>query len=186
MAEETAFGLSFGDPRKYMGKSPIAEIGQALKSAGLAYGIEKSGARQFLDDMGVEMTNKGGFSLKQAPVGSAPPITSAKPMPVVPSQLGAAPMAPTGAGVQVTPFGPESPSNVQTTTFQPPDPKSGMQILDNTFKPQSSVVNPQAERDFNPFTPDTSNQMAVSGMDYQKVPGYGKLAKMAQMFGGMG
>ena len=176
-----------------------------MKSAGLAYGIEKSGARQFLDDMGVEMTDKGGFSLKKKPEGSVPPITSGStgvnpdgvwgtnPMQRSPMSFsqtpGAVPptaMAPTGAGVQVTPLGQEPTSNVQTITFQPPHPQSGMQILDNTFKPQSSVANPQAERDFNPFVPDRSNQMAISGNDYQQVPGYGKLAKMAQMFGGMG
>ena len=33
MAAETPFGASFGDPRRYMGQSPLAEIGKALKLA---------------------------------------------------------------------------------------------------------------------------------------------------------
>ena len=36
------FGESFGDPRRYMGQSPFANIGQALKTGGILYGLEKS------------------------------------------------------------------------------------------------------------------------------------------------
>ena len=64
MAAETPFGLSFGDPRRYMGQSPLAEIGKAAKTGLMLYGLQKSGAIKALDDMGIKSDSKGGFSFK--------------------------------------------------------------------------------------------------------------------------
>jgi hypothetical protein len=50
----------------------------------------------------------------------------------------------------------------------------------------AAPVSLQNPTDFNPLAPDTSNQFAVSGNDYQQVPGYGKLQKIAGMLMGMG
>jgi len=63
MAAETPFGASFGDPRRYMGQSPLAEIGKALKTGGILYGLQKSGAIEALDKMGIKSDGKGGFNL---------------------------------------------------------------------------------------------------------------------------
>jgi hypothetical protein len=111
--------------------------------------------------------------------------------PVVPPQAGAAPMMPAAIpdaapGVQITPFGQEAPSNVQINTLAPPPPDAGRQILEGTFRPQSSAVDVQNENDFSPLAPDTSNQFAVSGNDYQQIPGYGKLQRIAGQLMGMG
>lgn len=189
MAAETPFGASFGDPRKYMGQSPLAQIGQAAKTGLMLYGLQKSGAIDALDNLGIKLDNKGGFSFNNKPAGSVPPITSGStgvnadgvwgknPMPV-------SPMTFNQPQVQVTPVSPDAPSNVQFNTLPPP-PDAGQQILDGTFRPQSSVdvTNPT---DFNPLAPDTSNQMAISPNDYMNVPGYGKLQKIAGQFFGMG
>lgn len=43
MAAESPFGLSFGDPRKYMGQSPLAEIGKAAKTLLTGYALKESG-----------------------------------------------------------------------------------------------------------------------------------------------
>lgn len=201
MAAETPFGASFGDPRRYMGQSPLAQIGQAAKTGLMLYGLQKSGAIDALDNLGIKADNKGGFSFNNKPAGSVPPITSgstgvnadgvwgANPMQKSPMSFEqpVAPIAPTApAGVQVTPISPGAPSNVQLNTLPPPPPvDAGRQILDGTFRPQSSV-DLQNPTDFNPLAPDSSNQFAVSGNDYQQVPGYGKLQKIAGQFFGMG
>jgi hypothetical protein len=196
----TPFGESFGDPRRYMGQSPLAQVGQALKTGGILYGLQKSGAIDALDRMGIKSDGKGGFGYQtQKPAGSVPPITSGpggvnadgvfgtNPMPISPLSLSqpVMPMAPVlPTGVQITPFGQDAPSNVQMNTLPPP-PDAGRQILEGTFQPQSSVdvSNPT---DFNPLSPDASNQMAVSPNDYRNIPGFGKLQKIAGQFMGMG
>jgi hypothetical protein len=52
--------------------------------------------------------------------------------------------------------------------------------------PQSSV-NVRNPTDFNPLAPDTSNQFAVSGNDYQQIPGFGsaqdKAGKLMKIMG---
>jgi hypothetical protein len=201
----TPFGESFADPRRYMGQSPMAQIGQAAKTGLVLYGLHKSGAIEALDKMGIKSDNKGGFTFNK-PAGSVPPITSGaagdmntngvwgtNPMAVSPSSLSqpvmqAAPMmpvSPTGPGVQITPLGQDAPSNVQTNTFAPPPPDAGVQLMNNTYKPQSAVdVNNRT--DFNPLGPDASNQMAVSPDDYRNIPGFGKLQKIASQLMGMG
>jgi hypothetical protein len=178
----------------------MAQIGQALKTGGILYGLQKSGAIDALDRMGIKSDGKGGFGYKTpTPAGSVPPITSGpggvnadgvfgtNPMPISPSSLsqpvmGAAPAS--SAGVQITPFGQDAPSNVQTNTLPPP-PDAGMQILDMTYRPQSAV-DVKNDTDFNPLAPDTSNQFAVSPDDYRNIPGFGKLQKIAGQFMGMG
>jgi hypothetical protein len=190
MAAVTPFGESFGDPRRYMGQSPLAQVGQAAKLGLVLTGLHKSGAIKALDNIGVKLDNKGGFSFN-APAGAVAPTTPPiGPQPVVPTQAGVAPVLPTTApaaapGVQITPLGQDAPSNVQINTLAPPPPDAGMQLLNNTFKPQSSV-DVKNETDFNPLAPDASNQFAVSGNDYQQIPGFGKLQKIAGQLLGMG
>ena len=58
MAADAPFGLSFGDPRRYMGQSPLAELGKAGKTFGIAYGLEKSGAVNFLNNIGYKSFDK--------------------------------------------------------------------------------------------------------------------------------
>jgi hypothetical protein len=199
----TPFGESFGDPRRYMGQSPMAQVGQALKTYAILQGLEKSGAIKALDNLGIKPDNRGNFTLNNKPAGAVAPITSGaagdmntngvfgtNPMPISPSSLSqpvmpvmqTAPMAP---GVQITPLGQDAPSNVQTNTFAPPPPDAGMQLLNGTFRPQSSV-DVRNETDFNPLPPDYSNQFAVSPDDYRNIPGFGKLQKIAGQFMGMG
>jgi hypothetical protein len=47
-----------------------------------------------------------------------------------------------------------------------------------TTAPMSSV-DVKNETDFNPLAPDTSNQFAVSGNDYQQIPGFGSAQEKA-------
>jgi hypothetical protein len=181
MAAETPFGASFGDPRRYMGKSPLAEIGNAAKTFLTGYAIQESGLEKFLNEKGVKRNPQGGYSFN-APAGSVPPVASASPTAVQPPQQSVAPMLPQVAqpGIMVAPI-PDS---------NTPPADIGNQILDGTwtgFPPTptgpTSLKNPT---DFNPLAPDASNQFAVSGNDYMNVPGYGKLQKIAGQFMGMG
>lgn len=197
MAAESPFGASFGDPRQYMGKSPLAEIGKAAKTFALLSGLEKSGAIKALDNLGIKSDNKGGFSFN-IPTGSVPPITSgsggvnadgvwgSNPMPVSPTTLNQPVMPVQPMGVQVTPLGQDAPSNVQFNTLPPPPaPDAGMKLLNGTYRPQSAV-DLDNDTDFSPLAPDTSNQMAVSPDAYRNMPGYGKLQNIAGQFMRMG
>ena len=176
MAAETPFGLSFGDPRKYMGQSPLAQIGKGLKEGLTAYALKESGFTDYLNKLG-----------KKEPQGSIAPIAPASPVAVQPPQ--AAPTAfqpsiPAQPGVVVTPI-PDS--NV-------PPADIGEQVLDGTWTgfPSApatpaapiSVRNPT---DFNPFVPDTGNQVALTGNEYQQIPGFGsaqdKAGKLMKIMG---
>jgi hypothetical protein len=76
MATE-GFGASFGNPSKYMGSSPLSDIGSALKAFGVATAIEKSGAKDWLNSIGIKQNAEGKFGIK----GSAPsPTTNAAPV----------------------------------------------------------------------------------------------------------
>jgi hypothetical protein len=50
--------------------------------------------------------------------------------------------------------------------------------------PQSSLQNPT---DFNPLAPDTSNQVTLTGNEYQQIPGFGsaqdKAGKLMKLMG---
>ena len=173
MAAESPFGASFGDPRRYMGQSPLAEIGKGLKAGLTAYALKESGFTDYLN------------SLNKKPTTSAV-APSAPVAPVPPPQAAAAPFQP---------FAPQAafPQDVVVTPIpdqQEMPPDIGEQILNGTwtgFPPAptgpTSLKNPT---DFNPLAPDASNQLAVSGNDYQQIPGYGKLQKIAGQLMGMG
>jgi hypothetical protein len=186
-----------------MGQSPLAQIGQAAKLGLVLTGLHKSGAVKALDNLGLKLDEKGQFKFKQptgsAPAGSVAPTApsatetnmfSSGMNPAVPPEnqqmMPVMPVAPVSPmGVQVTPLGQEAPSNVQINTFSPPPPDAGRQVLDNMYKPQSAV-DVKNETDFDPLAPDASNQFAVSGNDYQQVPGYGKLQRIAGAIFGQG
>lgn len=173
MAAETPFGASFGDPRRYMGQSPLAEIGKGLKQGLTAYALKESGFTDYLN------------SLNKKPVqGAVAPSSPIAPAAVPPTTQGVAPMLPQTTpsaqpeGVAVTPISESPPSDI------------GEQILNNTWTgvPSApsgpiSVTNPT---DFNPLAPDASNQFPVSGNDYQQVPSYGKLKKIVGAIFGQG
>ena len=182
MAADAPFGLSFGDPRRYMGQSPLAELGKAGKTFGIAYGLEKSGAVNFLNNIGIKQNKEGRWGFNP-PAGAVPPV----------SATGAtmAPVAPSTTGSPVMPSGAVAPNAVAPTAPAPltPPPNVGGDILDGKFEGvQTSFVDPQAERDSLVLPQQAGyNQMLQTGNEYQQVPGYGKLAKAFQMFsGGMG
>ena len=181
MATDVPFGLSFGDPRRYMGSSPLAEIGKAAKTGLVLYGLQQTGAIDALDKLGVKPNQAGTFSYNNpaGPTGSAPP-TGVAMQPVVPNApMASAPPPPPAIATPVYDNAPMS------TT---PPANIGVDILDGTYNgAQQSFVNPQAQRDFNPLMPQaTPNPVAMSGNEYQQMPGYGKLAKAFQgMAGGM-
>jgi hypothetical protein len=73
---DTPFGLSFGQPSRYMGQSPLAEIGKAAKTGLMAYGLQKSGAVDWLNKQGLSQNKQGGWGFN-APAGSAAPPVGA-------------------------------------------------------------------------------------------------------------
>lgn len=174
MAAETPFGASFGDPRKYMGQSPLAEAGKAAKTFLTGYALKESGFTDYLNSLGK----------KAAPQGAIAP--SAPVAAIQPPQQGVAPtmpVPPQGAAVQSatpTPASLEMPQDI------------GEQILNGTWTGFPSAPQPAGPTslrnptDFNPLAPDESNQFAVSGNDFQQIPGYGKLQNVAGQFMGMG
>lgn len=173
---DTPFGLSFGNPSKYMGQSPLADIGKAAKTGLMIYGLQQSGVIDALNKMGIKQNKQGGFNV-DVPAGAAVPtpqaMVPAAPAPVVPpaSQPQAAPVAP---GVVVQP--------VPETNAFPPD--IGDKILNDEW--HGVEVDVSNNTDFNPLPPAVSNQVALDPNAYQQIPGYGKIAKAFQTFAGMG
>jgi len=185
MAADAPFGLSFGNPSKYMGQSPLAEIGKAAKTGLMLYGLQQTGAIDALDKLGVKPNKAGGFSYNNptSPTGSVPPVA--------PASAAMAPVAPSATGSPVMPSGPVAPNSVAPAAPQllTPPPTIGTDILDGKFNgAEISFVDPQATRDSLVLPPQAGyNQMLQTGNEYQQVPGYGKLAKVFQAFsGGMG
>ena len=170
----TPFGESFADPRRYMGQSPLAEVGKAAKTFLTGHALRQSGLENYLNSLG-----------KKQPQGAAAPSAPATTA-IQPPQANVAPVmpvAPQGPAVQSA-----TPMNAPTGLDMPSD--IGNQILDGTwtgFPPAptgpTSLKNPT---DFNPLAPDASNQVAVSPDDYRNIPGFGKLQKIAGQFMGMG
>lgn len=173
---DTPFGLSFGNPAKYMGQSPLAEIGKAAKTGLVLYGLQQTGAIDALDKLGVKPNSAGTFSYNNpvAPTGTAPP-TGVAAQPVVPNANAFTPAVATPV-YDSAPMSTTPPANI------------GVDVLDGKYHGnEQSFVNPQAQRDFNPFVPQVGyNPIQATGNEYQQMPGYGKLGKAIQgMVGGM-
>jgi hypothetical protein len=179
MAADVPFGLSFGNPAKYMGQSPLAEIGKAAKTGLVLYGLQQSGAIEALDKLGVKPNQAGNFSFNNpvAPSGSVPPTNTAT-QPVMPNTSAFTPAI-------ATPVYDSAAPTMSTT----PPANIGFDVLDGKYNgAETSFVNPQAQRDSLVLPQQTGyNTMLATGNEYQQVPGYGKLAKAVQAFaGGMG
>jgi hypothetical protein len=174
---DTPFGLSFGNPSKYMGQSPLAEVGKAIKTGLVGYGIQKSGLESWLNEKGMSKNKQGGYEYKP-PTGAIAPPQAAMGAPVSPPQMQAMqPMNPGNpAGVTVSP--------VPEVNFAPPVDIGDKILNDDWYEPISDLSNPT---DFNPSMQQTGyNQMLQTGNEYQQIPGYGKLDKTAQAMFGMG
>jgi len=171
MAADAPFGLSFGDPRKYMGSSPLADVGKALKTGLLGYAIQESGLEKMLNEKGMKKVSLNNYQYNP-PQGSVPPV-NAQAQAVAPNASAPMPVNP-----NVVPTFNAPPAAVTVT----PVIDYGAKILDNEYHgPEQSFVDPQAQRDFNPYMPQTEpNPVALTGNEYQQMPGYGKLAKFAQ------
>lgn len=180
---DSPFGTSFGDPRKYMGQS---QIGQAVKSGLLAYGMKKSGLTDWLDKLNKE-SKAGDIAGAAVPVvpqadvrrvdnqleAAAPPMASA---PVVPPTAGAAPVMPAAPTIPV-------PDQTQEPATQPQVSPSelGKQFMSGQV---SSFVDPEAKRDIDVAQGGGFDMTRLTGNEYQQVPGYGKLAKALQAIAG--
>lgn len=133
---DAPFGLSFGNPARYMGQSPLAEVGKALKTGAILYGLQQTGAIDALDKLGVKPNQDGKFSYKNPVVPTAPsaPVATANPLgPAVPASAAAQPMIPNAAPpVQATPMTTTPPKNI------------GVDILDGKYHgAEHSFLEPQ-------------------------------------------
>lgn len=177
MATDVPFGLSFGNPSKYMGQSPLADIGKAAKGFGVAYGLQKLGAVDFLNNLGIKPDATGAYKFN-APAGSAAPPAAVNP------KASAAPMMPPPVdnGVVVTPVSSGAPV-IQMT----PPPDIGNKILEGDDSWQHSSVDPQAERD-SLILPQQAgyNQMLQTGNEYKQAPGFGSAKNAVMKMFGMG
>jgi hypothetical protein len=190
---DTPFGLSFGNPAKYMGQSPLAEVGKALKTGAVLYGLQQTGAIGALDKLGIKPNSTGGFSYNNAPAGSVPPMgATGADMDAFTSGNYGGPVMPSSSATQ--PVVPNAPTSTIATPVYDSAPISttppaniGADVLDGKYHGnEQSFVNPQAQRDSLVLPQQTGyNQMLATGNEYQQMPGYGKLAKAMQGFGGM-
>ena len=169
---DTPFGLSFGQPNKYMGSSGV---GPAIKAGLTAYGMQKSGLTDWLNNLNKKPDQQtvvqGAVPLPASFNQYLSPNPSSQSAPVVPPQ-GEAPAAFSAPS--------EMPAAPQVQMTPPPD--IGHKILEGDDSWQQSEVSPQAERDSLVLPQQTGyNQMLATGNEYQQVPGYGKLQKAASM-----
>jgi hypothetical protein len=177
---DTPFGLSFGNPSKYMGQSPLAEIGKAAKTGLMAYGLQKSGAVDWLNKQGLSQNKQGNWGYNAPAGAAAPPVgASGADMDMMSSGYGpAVPPQESAPSAFVAPN--EMPAAPQMQMTPPSD--IGNKILEGDDSWQHSSVNPQAERDSLVLPQQTGyNQMQATGNEYQQVPGYGSLKKAASM-----
>jgi hypothetical protein len=216
MADNIPFGLTFGNPSKYMGQSPLADIGKAAKSFGVAYGLQKSGAVDFLNGLGIKQDKQGGWGYNPPAGAAAPPMgpASGADMDVYSSGFGGiAPpsetnpnadafmqqaqnqvklnksMVPNANGIvgAVVPNMAPTPG-VEVTPVTDNFPSDiGHQILDGNDSWQGSSVDPQAQRDSLVLPQQqTVEAPRLTGNEYQQVPGYGSAKKAAMAMFGMG
>jgi hypothetical protein len=195
MAAETPFASSFGnygDPRRYMnkGESPGKKVEQfvaKIKNSPLANlaGILLAG---------------GGEESASSPV-PAPALGQGLSVPVAPS-IGMNPNARSGTGIAPGSF--QTPNLVlpQITDFNAPPSNADLDgdgqvdkfwgvnpanVPQPTSSPQSFrapvVSQPIADvtnkTDFNPLGPDVNNQVALTGNEYQQIPGFGSAQEKA-------
>jgi hypothetical protein len=185
MAADVPFGLSFGNPSKYIGSNPgLAEAGKALKTGAAIFGLQQTGIIGVLDKMGIKPNSSGGFSYNNSatPSGAVPPVGAAA-QPVMPNAN--VPMANAPTPAIATPVYDSAAPPMQTK----PPANIGFDVLDGKYNgAEISFVNPQAQRDSLVLPQQTGyNTMLLTGNEYQQMPGYGKLAKAMQaMAGGMG
>ena len=180
------FGASFGDPSKYMGQSPLADIGKALKIGAAVYGLEKSGLRQRLDDLGIKQKD-GKFSFvntSPAPVtdgistpvlGAAVPSNITPAVPVVPSAAPVPALAPAPM-----PAATPTPVSIPSLTPAPLLPFNSQDILRNEEHSFKNID------DYNPAPLQSGYTEQLAGdYDYQSIPGYGSAVNKLKMFAGM-
>lgn len=189
---DTPFGLSFGQPSRYMGQSPLADIGKAVKTGLMAYGLQKSGAVDWLNKQGISQNKQGGWGFN-SPTGSvAPPMgASGADMDMMTSGYGPAvpPQPDSGtAQMETAPFvadtNPPAGPPAQVAPMTPPA-DIGNKILEGDDSWQHSAVNLQAQHDSLVLPQQAGyNQMLQTGNEYQQVPGYGSLKKAAMMMMG--
>lgn len=167
---DTPFGLSFGNPSKYMGQSPLAQIGKDAKTFLALQGLQKSGVIDYLNQL-------GGKKEGVAPARAVAPTAPAMSAPVAPPAATVAPMAPVS---------PQPPTTVEPQQQTAPE-GLGLKILDGDDSWQKdSFVNPKSDNDFNPLAMQGEQQERLTGNEYQKTPGYGNLAKVASFMFGIG
>ena len=176
---DTPFGLSFGNPSKYMGQSPLAEVGKAAKTALTAYGLQKSGITDWLNSLNKKPD-------QQTVVQGAVPLPASFNQylaPAIPPQSNSS-QPEMGTAPFVADTNPPAEPVPQMAPMTPP-PDIGNKILEGDDSWQHSSVNPQAERDSLVLPQQTGyNQMLQTGNEYQQVPGYGSLKKAAMMMMG--
>jgi hypothetical protein len=209
MATES-FGVSFGNPSKYIGSNPgIARAAQALKIGGSIYLMDKSGFTGFLDNLGIKQKNGEYTFDNSAPAASVSPVAASTPAPV-PEGSAAPPVAMAPVAVPPAPaVVPPTPQRPLGSPDFPGSPVGPLFSKDRDFAPATSgVTEPQAEpvptpriqgvdiltgkqisvanpNDFDPRENYGYTTQLASGSEFSQQPGYMKPRKtMSNLFGG--
>ena len=189
-----SFG-NYGDPRRYMNKgiSPGKKVEQFVAK------VRNSPLASFIG-IGAAGDGTTAPSPVPAPV-PAPALGQGVSVPAVPP-IGTNPMAPSGLGISPGSMQMSNAGLSPTEAINAPAPGTDMDgdgQVDSfwgvkntsapaqTFGPQSSAVDVTNQTDFNPFVPDTGNQVALTGNEYQQTPGFGsaqdKAGKLMKIMG---
>jgi hypothetical protein len=162
-----SFG-NYGDPRRYMNKgiSPGKKVEQFVAK------VRNSPLASLI---GIGAAGDGTTTPVPAPV-PAPALGQGVSVPSAPS-IGVNANIPGAVAFGAAPIPQVAP------TVMPAQDADGDGQIDSFWGvkpvgPQSSV-DVRNPTDFNPLAPDTSNQLAVSGSDYEQIPGFGSAQEKA-------
>lgn len=143
-----------------------SEVGQAVKSGLMAYGMQKSGMTDWLNNL-----NKK----PDQPVGPVAPNQAVQP--IVPPGA----MSPVGA---VAPMAPQEMNQAPQPPAQPSPKEIGLDWLNGKL---SSFVNPQASRDISVAQQTNPVESPMNPAEWQSSStGEGKLGQVLKAFAAMG
>jgi hypothetical protein len=176
MAEQTPFASSFGnygDPRRYMNKgiSPGKKVEQF---------VAKVRNSPLASLMGIGAAGDGTTAPSPVPAPvPAPALGQGVSVPGAPS-IGVNANIPGAVAPGSAPMPQAAPSVMPAQDLDGDGQVDSFWGVKNTstppqtFGPQSSAVDVNNRTDFNTFVPDMGNQVALTGNEYQQIPGFGK------------
>jgi hypothetical protein len=156
---------------------PSSDVGQAVKTGLMAYGMQKTGLTDWLNNL-----NKP--SEQQTVVQGAVPLPASFDKYLAPTQPGQAVVPPSAQPIGAAPVAPVAPT-IESAPAPTQNPKEmGLDWLNGKL---SGFTNPQASRDIQVAQQMSAPQSPMNPAEWQSVStGEGKLGMVMKMLGAVG